>query len=85
MDTNRLLEQLEVVERPDGTAEVHIPAPRFWDCVECFGENHLDATFLFKDPDFVAQVRHATIPHIRETLHDWVAPEPIGFEHAGSA
>ena len=76
--SGKLLELVEIIADPEGTAEVRIPPPCLWDCVDCFGENRLEATFTFKPPDFVARVRHASPTRVHEVLGNWHAQLPVG-------
>lgn len=71
-----LLELVEVIADPEGSTEVHIPPPCLWDCVDCFGENRLEASFTFRPPHFVARVRHASPPRVHEVLSNWHAQLP---------
>jgi len=73
--TGQLLEQVEVIPDPDGFTELHIPPPCFWDCVDCLGENRLDASFTFQPPHFVARVRRASASSIHAALRNWGTPD----------
>lgn len=74
--SGNLLELVEIVTDPEGATEVHIPPPCLWDCVDCFGENRLEASFTFRPPHFVARVRHASPPRVHEVLSNWHAQAP---------
>ena len=71
----KLLEQVDIVADPDGATEVRIPPPCLWDCVDCFGENRLEASFTFRPPHFVARVRQAS-RRVREVLSNWHSELP---------
>jgi hypothetical protein len=71
----RLLDHVQVVSEVDGSAKVHIPPCCFWDCVECFGENRMDASFTFLSPGFVARIRSASALRVHDVLHDWATDQ----------
>lgn len=69
-----LLECVEVVPESDGTVGVIIPSNCLWDCVECFGENRLSASFSYSSPYFVARMRAVTPERVQQTLLNWKPP-----------
>jgi len=48
-----------------------IPSGCLWDCVECFGENRLSASFSYVAPYFVARMQAVTPQRVHETLRNW--------------
>ena len=64
-------EFVEVLPESDGTIDLRIPAKQLWDCVECLSEHRLNATFTFKESEFVARLPHVPLNHAREILHAW--------------
>ena len=69
-----LLDNVKVVPESDGTVGVIIPSGCLWDCVECFGENRLSASFTYSNPHFVARMRAVTPQRVQETLLNWKPP-----------
>jgi hypothetical protein len=71
METSgNLLEQIQVGPE-NGATEIRIPPELFWECVECFAENRMDAKFTFRPPNFVARLGAASSDRARDTLRNW--------------
>ena len=73
--SGKLLERVEIIAAPEGATDVRIPPPCLWDCVDCFGENRLEASFTFRPPHFVARVRQAS-RRVHEVLSNWHSELP---------
>ena len=71
----QLLERVEVIPDRDGLTELHIPPPCFWDCVDCLGENRLEASFTYLPPHFVARIRRVPASRVHEALRNWGTPD----------
>lgn len=71
MSTSSLIQNVDVVNESDGSTDVIIPAKYFWECVECFGENRLGASFKYSTDHFVAHVSTASTQRVQETLRNW--------------
>ncbi|HVX84949.1 MAG TPA: hypothetical protein VH253_09045 [Phycisphaerae bacterium] len=76
MSSATLVENVQITAEPDGTVDVLIPSNHLWDCVECFGQNRVAATYRFSPPNFVAHVASASPQRVQETLRDWKSRNP---------
>ena len=77
MQDGKLLASVRLTADPEGFTEVLIPPPCLWDCVDCFSENGVDASFTFTPPHFVARVAPASSPRIHEALGNWNVHPPV--------
>jgi hypothetical protein len=78
--SDTLIGNVEIKSEQDGTVDVIIPSDCFWDCVECFGENRMSASFTFTPPHFVAHMSAVSPHRVEDTLRNWRRPSPGNAE-----
>ena len=75
--TGELLNRVQVIPAADGLTELHIPPSCFWDCVDCLGDNRLEASFSFHPSYFIARIRRAPASRIHDALRNWGTPDSL--------
>jgi hypothetical protein len=67
-----LLKRIEIVAQSDGSTEVRIPPLMLWECMECIGENRVEAVVTFAPPNFIIRFPRSAPNRVNELLKDWI-------------